>query len=418
MEETAGGLRARRFVLIDRDSGALRVFPWLGGWQGVTAWGGSQNGWVFGVWAGPMAMWMFLRVWPLLSCAPETVALGQGLCLLGALASAFLATGQSDPRRILLLLASSQYGVLMSAAIVPDLLDLRLVAFATWGIGLAGLALYFSVAGEGAAPGPPQVHRRWSACCAWILLSGACPGAMFWIASSYLQAVDQRAAAAAEQIAESDAAVGLVQHTEALQNVFRPEPLPNLTWCAAWSGWLFFSAFAGWRAWRSSNTDGSRRGTDRIAGLAIAAAICSVLVAAILLRDGLNPFPVKNGLVWCGLGATAAGWLISLRICRDVQRTDDRLGQLGLWARLVKRELFLNDVISRGIDEPIRGLAWRGQELEETLQRRLPGLFVDGLIRPAVAAIEELRSQSTSFYAGALLLTIGSLLLTWLSLIG
>ena len=35
-----------------------------------------------------------------------------------------------------------------------------------------------------------------------------------------------------------------------------------------------------------------------------------------------------------------------------------------------------------------------------------------------VSAVEELRSQSASFYAGALLLTIGSLLLTWLSLTG
>ncbi len=393
------------------------LFPLLAGWHTAGAFGGTVNAWAFGLYAGPMTAWMFLRVWPLLSCPPETVALGQGLCLIGAICNAFLATGQTDPRRTIVLLASSQYGILISASIVPDLLDPHSLAPAIWGASFVAIALLIS-ANAREVEESSSLPKRWLMLLALCLLTGSFPSSVFWVSTNYLQAANQRISSLRELESTAETESDSLQAADRLEGTFRPEPMPSLTWCAAWSLWMFFSAFAGWRAWRLNTTADALTGNYRVAGLIIGALACSAMVVPKWLL-AMDEFSItKNWQIGCGIGGALAGWALSAWICRNSHTADQRFQQLGSWPRLVSRELYWNELFTVAVEWPVQVLAWLAGAADRGLHDSLGKAVVEKVLGPVIGAVDELRSQSASFYAGALLLTIGSLLLTWLSLSG
>jgi hypothetical protein len=253
---------------------------------------------------------------------------------------------------------------------------------------------------------------------ALILLTGVFPSSVFWVSAKYLPAANQRISSLREQKPAVESEYDALPATDRLEDRFQPEPMPSLTWCAAWSLWMFCSAFAGWRAWRLQVSADFVQGDSRIPGFFLGALACSAAVAWGLWHRMQDFSLADDWQVLCGLAAAAAGWLCSARICRDPQLAEERFQQLGSWARLTKRELYLNDLIAAAHEGPLRGMARLSETVDWGLHQLVPQVIVDKVIGPVVIAVEELRSQSASFYAGALLLTIGSLLLTWLSLTG
>lgn len=399
--------------------GRAWLFPFAAGLRGVTAFSGPANAWVFGVCGGPITWWLFLRAWPLMSVSQETVALMQGLALLGSAVGAFLAMGQTDPRRATGWLMSAQLGVLISAAIVPGLVDRHVFAWGAWASTVATVMLFLSVKTDLAREAPPLLNHRFSAAMALLIVAGACPAPAFWIMSASLEAGAESISMANESRekidADSEALPGADSPDHASIST-PPQPMPIRTWCAAWCLWSFCSAFAAWRVWRWSGPAESALTNSASVGLTIGMLACCAGTAVWVWRRTEDWSAMTPGPSWWGIAASSAGWLLSAWICRDPRLADERFQQLGSWTRLSRRELYLDEVRRHGIELPIRVL---GQ-----LVRAVDGLVIDGMgkrigqgaVQGVVNSVEELRNQPASFYAGALLLTIGSLLLTWLSL--
>lgn len=365
--------------------------------------GGLASGlaWSIGLW--PSALWLFVRVQPVLGVVPETSSLVQGLMLLAAVCGAFFAAGQPNPKRAVALLASSQLGLIMSALVLPSVsspvwitLTMGVVAVATAGVFMNGL--------RGSPEGwVPSLGQRLAIGLAFATLSGVFPSPVFWMAGRSVITF------------EGMAATPGIQDGDPLP-VNMSRPLPTTTWMLAWSLWSFFAAFAAWRARRTERCLGaahevsSQHGSSSPTWIGLGA----LLVAGIVWASRLAWSEIDSVFRLSPVaGASLAGFAAAAWLCRDPKRIAERWSRLGSWTHLAERELYLPDVWTRIVAIPLKDLAEVVRAADDSLIASV-GAALQAAIREGVDAVKELRQESSTFYAGAIVMTIGAVAVAWL----
>lgn len=406
--------------------GRCALFPCWQGSRFVTEFNGPANALVHGVFLWPASMWLFLRVQPLLGSAPETVAVVQGLALVAAVIGAFLAAGQTDRRRATALLVTSQLGLLMSALAAPGVFSPI-----AWSLAMAPLAI--AAATLLLASSPSRASFTLHRCvvgAALLTAAGGCPSPAFWLAGRSVQLIQAREAAKLT----SSALKGDDSPAEFPDSpLATAEPLPATSWTAGWCLWSFFAAFAAWRA-------GTEQAAERPSGGAVAAGdkhhgagiatpvslsrpVSGVLLVGILLGAAgcawtvRRDFEAMNAWPWSAAAlASLAGLTLSARVCRDPSLADQRWHQLGSWTRLAQREFYLEEICQVGVAFPVRGAAIVVRFFDWSLTNPAGRWLGNWLARSVVSAGEELQTEPAAFYAGAVLLTAATLLVTWLAI--
>lgn len=380
--------------------GHASLFPFSGGTRIVAGNSGPVNALVFSgcVWSG--LAWFLFRMQPIFSCAPETVSLVQGVSLLAAVVAAFVATAQTDSRRTVALLATSQIGLVLSVLAVPGALPMTWLFIVIFILMLSSAVLFLSRTIN---------SSRWMLFLSWWMLAGGCLSPVFRMSAHAVEQFQHWPAAEVATENENDA-----NADQAERDSFRVRPLPAVTWTGAWCLWSFWATFAGWRAWK--NGDGV---TDQAPSFFLSVFLMLAYVFATVFTGMLAFSDIRQGELWPGLAATAAslaGGMTAAWVCRDSERIEANFQRLGMWSDLARRELYLDEIASFLRDGPLRALMEVVRFCEEIL---LPGagrVAGPAVARRLAAAVDELRNETATFYAVALLTTIGTLLVTWLTL--
>lgn len=378
--------------------GHALLFPFFGGTRIAAGNSGPVNALVFSGCVWPGLAWFLFRVQPILGCAPETVALVQGLSLLAAVIAAFVATAQTDSRRTVALLATSQIGLMLSVLAVPGTLPMTWLFVVIFLLMLSSAILFLS----------KTIHSsRWVLFLSWWMLAGGCLSPAFRMSEHAVRQFQHWPTAEVAAENEND--------VQAEQDSFRVQPLPAVTWTGAWCLWSFWASFAGWRAWKSR--DGV---TDHSPSFFLSVFMVLAYVFAAVYTSMLAFSDMHHGeSFWHSLAATAAslaGGMMAAWVCRDPERTEANFQRLGVWADLARRELYLDEIASFLRDGPMRALLEVARFCEEIL---LPGagrVAGPAVARRLVSAVDELRNETAAFYAVALSVTIATLLVTWLTL--
>ena len=406
--------------------GRCALFPCWQGSRFVAEFHGPANALALGACLWPASMWMFLRVQPLLSVAPENVAVVQGLALVAAVIGAFLAAGQTDRRRATAVLVTSQLGLLMSAQAAPGVFSPIL-----WSLAIAPLALAAATLFLASPPSRASFTlHRFAVGAALLTLAGSFSSPAFWLAGHSVERIQAREAAMQTGRAQDDD-VSPAEFPD-LQRA-TSEPLPAMSWTAGWCLWSFFAAFAGWRAGKARGTEGpsdeetaagnSHHGAGFPLSDSLSLSVSGILLSGMMMAaagcfwtvlvefEGRNPWPTGAAIL-----ASLAGLTLSMRVCRDASLADQRWQQLGSWTRLAQREFYLEEICQAVVAFPVLGAAIAVRFVDWSLTNPAGRWLGTWLVRSVVSAGEELQTEPASFYAGAVLLTVASLLVTWLAI--
>lgn len=391
------------------------LFPFVVGTRLATSSSGLAGSLVYGCCLWPSLLWHVVRILPVLSVAPESVAMVQGVSLLASGIAAFVATGQPDRGRIAALLATSQIGLLLSAAVVPGTLPLLWLLTIAVTLGVSATVIFV---GRG---------NRFFEWFSWWMLAGGCLSPVFWMSSHAVEQFQQWPAETVEAVdsAKSDTFAPATESTKT--DSYRVRPLPVATWTAAWCVASFFGTFAAWRGWRPAGGVKERENEgpgDALSSaflpgspslmLSILLAGCAVASAWQTLYGGMIPltWPIAAAIASSLAGGSLAWW-----VCLDLKQMDSRFQSLGKWSDLARQELALPELAGRFNALVLSPLTRTAGAVHHWL------LFGSGdwgaeVSRRVVSAGEELRNESDVFYAVALAMTVGSLVVTWWALAG
>lgn len=383
------------------------LFPFVSGTRVAANSVGHGGAIVLSCCLWPSLLWHVVRISPLWGMVPETVAIVQGLSLLAAGIAAFMATGMENVQRMATLLATSQIALVLSAVVVPGTLSPEVLMIVAITVALSTAALVAR-----------RMNRLTRLVC-WWTLAGGCLSPAFWMST---QAVEQfrqwpEKSVAAADSAESDSQVSATADAEA--DSYRVRPLPVTTWTAVWCLVSFFGTFAAWRGWRLEF--GAKDGTSPTLFsfspallFFVSLSACAVLSAWLALRGGATQ-PAWPMAV--AIGSSLAGGALSWWVCRDLSQLESRFQRLGRWSALARRELALPELADRMTDQFLSPLIRTAGAVEAWLQSG-GGRWEAEISRRVVSAGEELRNEPDVFYAVALSMTIGALVVTWWALAG
>jgi hypothetical protein len=351
----------------------------------------------------PTNGWLLLQVQPMLGCAPETVSLAQGISLIAAMTAAVIATAQADARRTIVLVGTSQFGVLVSMLVVLDLIPANWWPAVLLAPSFTATLLFVCHARRGNSP--------LAASLGWWFLAAGCLSPLFLTAAKGTADLPrwQPPVLTAEDTVADAEAIGETP------NDFRVRPLPVTTWTAAWCAWSFFAAFAAWRGWMQEG----ERNTPRSISNSVFLSICLAGISAMLTWFVLPWLEITNPYPACAaIGAAFLGQIVAVVVCSDPAQIGRRFQRLGVWAGLANAEFHGDDVVTITVRRPLSMLIRLAGEVEDFFATRAGRSFSELVSQRLNSAISELRNESANFYAGALAVTIGSLLVTWLVLIG
>lgn len=363
-------------------------FPWLPATRIVEIAASGRVALLFGGIMFPAVAWWWFVVSPLLGCAPEVVAFVQGATLLAALIAVFVATAQTDRRRTVLLLASMQFGLIVSAAVLPGVVSPWELAIVVAAFCLTTAQLLTSLSG-------------WPGRLAWWLLAGGCLSPLYWTASA---SVERFADFTPPGIQTGDVADG----TE-VEEQFRVRPMPTATWVGAWCLTSFFAAFAARCA--AAETAATSEATHHDVLPGVIATILALLAAWLAMDD------ILQGELWPEILAAMAGlvgWLLASSLCRDTGQIENRFSRWGMWATFSQRSSLLDEGTLAVGRRRITHWSARVRRWEDEGFSRLITHGLGSIAAWINATVEELRSEPPGVYAVAFALVVGSMIATWM----
>jgi len=374
-------------------------FPWLPGSRIAVMSSPRSIALLFGGCLWPCWSWWWLMISPLLECAPETVSLVQAGALLAAVIAAFVATAQTDARRTALLLASAQFGVMLSAGVLAGLVS-------PLQLGLAIITLSIATSRLLTQDRTTQTVRftdRW----AWWLLAGGCLSPLFSLAGTASERIPNWEPPAAHSTTNEEAPPD--------NAAYRVRPLPIINWTAAWCLYAFFAGFSARRA-ASESGSAQHAVASRSSGDLLEFSALTILTA---LAGWLAWRDISSGELWPSVVATAAGlagWSLASSLCHADQIAV-RFQRLGLWFDWSRPEGILDEGPIRAASRFVRRWADSTRHCDDRLFPTAASAGGEWLITRLKGAEQELRSEPATVYAVAFALTVGSLIVTWMSLL-
>lgn len=403
--------------------GRCGLFPCFGWHQESGEWDSRQCVLVYCVGYVPSGIWLLLKCRLLLAAAGTPLETAGGLGILGAVLSAFVACGQSEPHRRLAYLIGSQVGLLLAALGSGHEWAAPFCAWHLCGVTLAAFLLF-------AVNRTSSNGSRIVAWCAGLSLAGVIPFGPAWSQANLTELNKSPVTwhwAASDDSTSDRAIADATRPVNQTQDFVATPARPRWGWVAALWVAQFLSAVAVMgviNAGTAGDKDAMSPGLMALAnpGVTLFGVLLLVVAGPCGMWLGFLSIPVKPE-AWTGLAAgqavTAlgllAGWRLQMTSQSIAHSSSNYMRATSRWgsvARLSQNRLYVDQFFREALRLPTAAIQLLAAWLEPVALERTMSRCVMNCAAWFGTQVESQQIQRVDFSVAAVLLGTAVLLLT------